>query len=112
MVSPIHMSRCPQAIILEFAFADACLFVMNNYSDIPHLNMGSGKEVSIKELAEAVKEVVGFEGEIKWDSTKPDGTPRKLMDSSKLAELGWKAKISLKDGLASTYKWYTENYNV
>ena len=85
---------------------------MNNYSDIPHLNMGSGKEVSIKELAEAIKEVVGFEGEIKWDSTKPDGTPRKLMDSSKLAELGWKAKISLKDGLTSTYKWYVENYNV
>lgn len=74
--------------------------------------MGSGKEVTIKELAELVKEVVGYEGEIKWDTTKPDGTPRKLMDNSKLAALGWEAKISLKDGLVGTYKWYLENYNV
>eukprot|EP00475_Leptophrys_vorax_P043800 TRINITY_DN8535_c0_g1_i1.p1 TRINITY_DN8535_c0_g1~~TRINITY_DN8535_c0_g1_i1.p1 ORF type:complete len:180 (-),score=32.16 TRINITY_DN8535_c0_g1_i1:191-730(-) len=92
--------------------ADAIVFVMNNYSDVPHLNMGSGIEVTIKELAETVKEVVGFEGVITWDSTKPDGTPRKLMDSSKLANLGWKAKISLKDGLTMVYKWYLENYNV
>eukprot|EP00475_Leptophrys_vorax_P043802 TRINITY_DN8535_c0_g1_i3.p1 TRINITY_DN8535_c0_g1~~TRINITY_DN8535_c0_g1_i3.p1 ORF type:complete len:104 (-),score=20.54 TRINITY_DN8535_c0_g1_i3:191-502(-) len=94
------------------ASPDAIVFVMNNYSDVPHLNMGSGIEVTIKELAETVKEVVGFEGVITWDSTKPDGTPRKLMDSSKLANLGWKAKISLKDGLTMVYKWYLENYNV
>lgn len=71
--------------------------------------MGSGKEVTIKELAELVKEVVGYEGEIIWDSSKPDGTPRKLMDSSKLAGLGWEPKISLKDGLTNTYQWYLKN---
>lgn len=92
--------------------ADASVFLMNNYSDVPHLNMGSGQEVSIKELAELVKETVGFEGELKWDSTKPDGTPRKLMDSGKIMALGWKPQISLKDGLKETYKWYIENYNV
>eukprot|EP00897_Mesotaenium_endlicherianum_P002047 jgi/Mesen1/1870/ME000143S00919 len=92
--------------------ADASVFLMNNYSEGSHINMGSGQEVTIKELAELVKEVVGFEGDLTWDSTKPDGTPRKLMDNSKLAKLGWEAKISLKDGLTETYKWYTENYNV
>lgn len=90
--------------------ADAVLFLLDNYSDQQHINMGSGQEVTIKELAEMVKEVVGFEGELKWDSSKPDGTPRKLMDSSKLAKLGWQAKIGLKDGLADTYKWYLANY--
>lgn len=89
--------------------ADAIVFLMENYSDLEHVNVGSGKEVTIKELAELVKEVVGFEGEIVWDSSKPDGTPRKLMDSSKLARLGWEPKISLKDGLEGTYKWYLEN---
>eukprot|EP01018_Ginkgo_biloba_P032596 Gb_24514 [translate_table: standard] len=90
--------------------ADAVLFLMDKYNDLPHVNMGSGNEVTIKELAELVKEVVGFEGELKWDSTKPDGTPRKLMDSSKLASMGWKPKMSLRDGLVNTYKWYLENY--
>lgn len=89
--------------------ADAVVFLMEEYSDLGHLNVGSGKEVSIKELAELVKEVVGFEGDLVWDKSKPDGTPRKLMDSSKLAELGWNPKISLKDGLVDTYKWYVQN---
>lgn len=89
--------------------ADGVVFMLENYSDLEHLNVGSGKEVTIKELAELVKEVVGFEGELVWDSSKPDGTPRKLMDSSKLAALGWKAKVELKDGLVDTYKWYLEN---
>lgn len=89
--------------------ADAVVFLMGNYSGLEHVNVGSGKEVSIKELAELVKEVVGFEGRIVWDSTKPDGTPRKLMDSSKLANLGWVAKVSLREGLVDTYKWYLEN---
>nr|GEY16073.1 putative GDP-L-fucose synthase 2 [Tanacetum cinerariifolium] len=70
-----------------------------NYSGLEHVNVGNGKEVSIKELVELVKEVVRFEGELVWDSSKPDGTPRKLMDSSTLAKLGWEPKISLKDGL-------------
>ncbi|KAL9271454.1 putative GDP-L-fucose synthase 2, partial [Drosera capensis] len=89
--------------------ADAVVFLMDRYSGMSHLNVGSGKEVSIKELAELVKEVVGFDGEIVWDKSKPDGTPRKLMDSSKLMELGWEPKISLRDGLVDTYEWYLEN---
>ncbi|KAL3746191.1 hypothetical protein ACJRO7_015184 [Eucalyptus globulus] len=89
--------------------ADAVVFLMEKYSGLGHVNVGSGKEVTIKELAELVKEVVGFEGELVWDSSKPDGTPRKLMDSSKLASLGWTPKISLKEGLCDTYKWYLEN---
>lgn len=89
--------------------ADAIVFLLEKYSGLEHVNVGSGKEVTIKELAELVKEVVGYEGEIIWDSSKPDGTPRKLMDSSKLASLGWEPKISLKDGLTNTYKWYLEN---
>lgn len=89
--------------------ADAVVFLMEKYSGLGHLNVGSGKEVTIKELAELVKEVVGFEGGLVWDSSKPDGTPRKLMDSSKLAGLGWTPKVSLKDGLVDTYKWYLEN---
>ncbi|GER46959.1 GDP-L-fucose synthase 1 [Striga asiatica] len=89
--------------------ADAVVFLLENYSGLEHVNVGSGKEVTIKELAELVKEVVGYNGEIVWDSSKPDGTPRKLMDSSKLAGLGWEPKISLKDGLEGTYKWYLEN---
>ncbi|KAK1591186.1 hypothetical protein Q3G72_003622 [Acer saccharum] len=89
--------------------ADAVVFMIENYSGLEHLNVGSGKEVTIKELAELVKEVVGFEGDLVWDSSKPDGTPRKLMDSSKLAALGWQPKVELKDGLVDTYKWYLEN---
>lgn len=89
--------------------ADAIVFLLEKYSGLEHVNVGSGKEVTIKELAELVKEVVGYEGEIIWDSSKPDGTPRKLMDSSKLASLGWEPKISLNEGLTNTYKWYLEN---
>lgn len=89
--------------------ADAVVFLMEKYSGLSHINVGSGKEVTIKELAELVKEVVGFNGQLVWDSSKPDGTPRKLMDSSKLAEMGWEPKISLKDGLVDTYKWYLKN---
>ncbi|CAI9098623.1 OLC1v1035302C1 [Oldenlandia corymbosa var. corymbosa] len=89
--------------------ADAVVFLMENYSDLEHVNVGSGKEVTIKELAELVKEVVGFEGELVWDSSKPDGTPRKLMDNSKIESLGWLPKISLRDGLVDTYKWYLDN---
>ncbi|KAM1457657.1 hypothetical protein ACFX13_035671 [Malus domestica] len=89
--------------------ADGVVFMMESYSGLEHVNVGSGKEVTIKELAELVKEVVGFGGRLVWDSTKPDGTPRKLMDSSMLAGLGWTPKISLKDGLVDTYSWYLEN---
>jgi len=92
--------------------ASAAVFLMKNYSKHGHVNMGSGSEVSIKELAEMVKQVVGYEGQLTWDTSKPDGTPRKLIDSDKLAKLGWSPKIQLREGLVETYKWYCENYNV
>jgi GDP-L-fucose synthase len=73
------------------------------------INVGVGEDVSIKELAETIKRITGFEGSIEWDSSKPDGTPRKLLDVSRLTALGWKAKISLEDGITSTYQWYKAN---
>jgi GDP-L-fucose synthase len=84
--------------------AAACLHLMENYDDQDIVNIGSGDEVSIKELAEIVAEVTGFAGKLTFDSTKPDGTPRKLMDVSKLHGLGWKHKIGLKEGLKRTYQ--------
>jgi GDP-L-fucose synthase len=86
--------------------ADACFFLMENYNDRLFMNMGTGDEVTIKELALTIKEVVGFEGELKFDTTKPDGTPRKLMDSSRLHALGWKHQYSLKEGLAKAYGFF------
>ncbi|MFR9650387.1 MAG: GDP-L-fucose synthase [Rikenellaceae bacterium] len=84
--------------------ADATIFCMMNYSDYGHVNVGSQSELTIKELAEMVAEVVGFEGEIEWDTTKPDGTPRKLMDSTKLYNMGWTPSISLREGIERTYE--------
>ncbi len=83
--------------------AEACLFLMEHYNEPGHINVGSGSEVSIKQLAEMIMDVTGFEGELKWDSSKPDGTPRKLMDSTKINNLGWKPEISLRDGINSVY---------
>ena len=91
----------------EFLFADdladACLFLMENYSGDSHINVGSGEEITIKELAETIKRIIGFEGELVWDKTKPDGTPRKLMDSSALKNLGWTAKTGFEDGIKAAY---------
>lgn len=84
--------------------AEACYYLMLHYDGLELVNIGSGEDVSIKELAELVKEVVGFEGELVFDATKPDGTPRKLMDVSKLANLGWQNSIELKKGVAEVYK--------
>lgn len=86
--------------------ADACVYLLENYSGEQHVNIGTGKEISIKDLAEIVKETVGFEGEIVWNSDMPDGTPRKLMDVSKLHNIGWKEKVSLRDGIRMEYEWY------
>jgi len=88
--------------------ADACYFLMENYNDKLFINSGTGEEVSIKQLALLVKEIVGFEGELKFDTTKPDGTPRKLMDSSRLHNLGWRHQTSLKDGLKLTYQRFLQ----
>ncbi len=89
--------------------ADACVFLMNNYSGNETVNVGTGKELSIKELTEMVAEVIGYEGEIKWDTTKPDGTPRKLLDVSKLNNLGWKYQTELKDGIRLAYEDFLNN---
>ena len=98
----------------EFLFvedlADALIFLINNYNEDTHINVGTGEDISIKDLALIVKKIVGFEGVIEFDTTKPDGTPRKLLDVSKLNGLGWKAKTSLEEGIRLTYKWYLENY--
>ncbi|KYD33126.1 GDP-L-fucose synthetase [Geobacillus stearothermophilus] len=89
--------------------ADACVFLMNNYEDNEIINVGVGEDISIKELAEKIKNIVGYQGEIKFDTTKPDGTPRKLVDVSKINALGWKASISLDEGLRKAYQWFLEN---
>ena len=92
----------------EFLYADdlasACIFLMQNYSEEQFINVGSGSEITIRELSELVKRIVGFSGEIVWDTSKPDGTPRKLMDSSRLFALGWKPKIDLETGIRLAYE--------
>jgi len=88
--------------------ADACLFLMKRYDQSEIINVGVGKEATIKELVELVCEVVGFRGRIVFDRTKPDGMPRKLVDVSRITRLGWKAKIPLREGIKSTYQWYLD----
>jgi GDP-L-fucose synthase len=90
--------------------ADSLLYLMNNYNGNQFVNVGVGKDISILELAELIKDVVDFEGEIVNDLSKPDGTPRKLMDVTRLNDLGWEAKISLEEGIKDTYLWFKENY--
>lgn len=89
--------------------ANACVFLMNEYSDPEIVNIGVGEDISILELGELIKRVVGFEGEIVFDDSKPDGTPRKLVDVGRITSLGWKAKITLEEGITSTYQWYLNN---
>lgn len=91
-------------------FAEACYFAMQNYSESDFLNVGTGKDLTILELAQIIAEIIGFKGKITNDPTKPDGTMRKLLDVSKINKLGWKAKISLKEGLEKTLRYYLENY--
>ena len=97
----------------EFLYVDdlanLCVFLMNNYSGNETVNAGTGKELSIKELTELVAKVVGYQGRIEWDSTRPDGTPRKLLDVSKATALGWTYKTELEDGIALAYKDFLEN---
>lgn len=97
----------------EFMFVDdlvdGCLFVLENYSDPTFINIGSGEEITIQELVHEVARVVGYAGKIKFDTTKPDGTPRKIMDSSRIHKLGWRHRTSLKQGLKQTYDWFLSN---
>ncbi len=92
--------------------ADACVFLLENYDGEQHVNIGTGKEVTIRELAETVQRVVGFEGEIVWNKNMPDGTPRKLTNVDKLHSLGWSHKVELEEGVALAYKWFKENVDI
>ena len=89
--------------------ADALLYLMLHYSDEIHVNIGIGEDISIHELALLIKEIVGFTGDLKYDASKPDGTPRKLLNVDKLHNIGWKHKTSLREGIAAVYQWYLEN---
>jgi GDP-L-fucose synthase len=89
--------------------ARACLMLLDKYDSHETINVGWGNDLPIKELAETVADVVGFHGDIEWDTTKPDGMPRKLLDTSRINALGWEPSIGLRDGLTSTYNWYLEN---
>ena len=117
------MNNAPQIIVWgtgaprrEFLhvddMADACVYLMENY-DAPDIgefvNIGVGEDLTIRELAELIGDIVGYKGEIVYDTTKPDGTPQKLLDVSRLCRLGWKARISLRDGIEQTYEWYVNN---
>jgi len=97
----------------EFLHSDdlgrACLFLLENYDGEVAINVGVGEDIPIKELAEIIQGIVDFQGEIVWDNTKPDGTPRKLLDVSRITALGWKPEIKLEQGIRSTYGWYLDN---
>ena len=90
--------------------ASACVLILEKYDSPEIINLGCGEDISIRELAELICDVVGFEGELAWDTTKPDGTPRRLLDVTKLRALGWKPAIALRDGIARTYEWFRANY--
>lgn len=88
--------------------ADACVYLMNNYDGAELINIGTGEDITIRKLAELIGKIVGFKGNISSDTSKPDGTPRKLLDVSKINTLGWKSKIGLEEGIRETYNWYVE----
>jgi len=122
-----HMGRGERAVVelwgtgaarREFLYvhdmADACVFLMERYEAKQigeFVNLGTGSDLAVKELAELIKKIVGFEGTIVWDRTKPDGTPRKLLDISRLRALGWEPKTALEDGIRMTYEWYLKTVN-
>jgi GDP-L-fucose synthase len=89
--------------------AEGLLFLMQNYDGLEHINIGPSRETSIAELAQTMAKIVGYTGELEFDTSKPDGTPRRYLDTSKINALGWSARTSLEDGLVKTYKWYQEN---
>ena len=89
--------------------AEACIFLMNNYRDSEMINIGSGEDISIKEMAQLVKDVIGYTGNMIFDTSKPDGMPRKLLDNTKIKKLGWSPGIKAKDGIRQTCQWYKDN---
>jgi GDP-L-fucose synthase len=91
--------------------ASACIFMLENVHSAQHFNVGTGKDISIKSLADLLKRVIGFEGDLNWDHSKPDGTPRKVLDVSNLGDLGWRSSIDLSQGATETYSWFIEHVN-
>ena len=89
--------------------AAACLHLLEHYDDESPINIGTGQDITINQLAEIVAEIVGYKGEVFWDTSRPDGTPRKLLDVSRIMRTGWKPSISLRDGIEDTYRWYLEH---
>lgn len=104
------------AALREFLFvddlADALVFLMNEYSGEEHVNIGTGTDISIKELAQLICKVIGYNGKLVFDTSKPDGTPKKLLNVSKINSLGWKAATNLEEGIRKTYKWYSEEFHM
>ena len=92
--------------------AEACYTCMQKYDDVEHINVGTGEDVTIKELAETIVDVVGYKNDYEWDTSKPNGTPRKVLNVDKIKSLGWEPKISLREGIESTYEWFKENADV
>ncbi len=123
LMAKIHAARMSQAPSVELwgtgtplreflhvdDLADALVFLVNHYSDELHLNIGTGEEISIGDLASTLAEVIGYRGTFRYDRSKPDGTPRKLVDVTRLQSMGWRASTALRDGLASTYAWYLQH---
>ena len=112
MIRKFHdakMNNAPSVFLYVDDMADACVFLLEHYSGEQHLNIGTGKEVTIRELAETVRNVVGYQGEIVWNRDMPDGTPRKLTDVTKLHGLGWTHKVELEEGVQLAYDWFREN---
>lgn len=123
MIRKFHEAACTKkpfvelwgtgAPLREFLYvddmADACVFLLEHYDGEEHVNIGTGKEITIRELAEKIKRVTGYEGEIRWNDSMPDGTPRKLTDAAKLHALGWRHKVELDEGIALAYRWFVEH---
>jgi GDP-L-fucose synthase len=86
--------------------AEACYTCMRNYDGVEHINVGTGEDITIKELAHTISDVVGFMGDVEWDTIKPNGTPRKVLNVDKIKSLGWEPKIGLREGIEKTYEWY------
>jgi GDP-L-fucose synthase len=89
--------------------ADACLFLMDSYRQLDVINIGASQDISIKDIALAIRDVVGYNGEIAFDTTKPDGMARKLLDSSRVTAMGWKPRVGVAEGIRQTYRWYLEH---
>jgi len=101
--------KARREFLLVDDLADACVFLMNKYDESEIINIGAGVDITIKELAELIKNITGFKGEINWDEAKPDGTPRKLLDVAKLHRLGWRHQINLEQGIKMTYAWFLKS---